>query len=131
LVSDSGRDTTEKSRHLRTGLGETENVVDEEQHILTLLITEVLGDGEAGKGDTSTGTRGLVHLTEDESDLGVTIKVDDTGLNHLMVEIVTLTSTLTDTWEQNEGTLYMRRKACLPQKMEKPPWALATLLMSS
>lgn len=97
LVTDSGGDTTEEGRHLGTGLGETEDVVNEEQHILAFLVTEVLGDGEAGKGDTGTGTRGLVHLTEDESDLGVTLKLDDTGLNHLVVEIVTLTSTLTDT----------------------------------
>ena len=97
LVTDGRRDTTKQGRHLGTGLSEAENVVDEEQHILTFLITEVLRNGEAGKGDTGTGTRGLVHLTEDKSDLGVTFKVDDTGLNHLVVEIVTLTGTLTDT----------------------------------
>lgn len=66
LVTDSGGDTTEKSGHLRTGLGETENVVNclllesaakspkrppksreqveltEKQDILSLLVTEVL-----------------------------------------------------------------------------------------
>jgi F-type H+-transporting ATPase subunit beta len=41
-------DTTQKGRHLGTGLGETENVVNEEQHILTLLVTEVLGNGQTG-----------------------------------------------------------------------------------
>jgi len=65
LVSDSGRDTTQKGRHLGTGLGESENVVNEKQDILSLLITEVFGDGETGKGDTGTSTWGLVHLTED------------------------------------------------------------------
>ena len=97
MVTDSGRDTTEQGRHLGTSLSETENVVNEEQHILTLLVTEVLGNGQTGEGDTGTGTRGLVHLTEDESDLGVTLEVDDTSLNHFVVKIVTLTSTLTDT----------------------------------
>lgn len=32
LVTDGRGDTTKQSRHLRTGLGESENVVDEEQH---------------------------------------------------------------------------------------------------
>ena len=100
MVTDGRRDTTKQSRHLRTGLGETEDVVDEEKHILALLITEVLRNGQTSKRDTGTGTRGLVHLTEDESDLGVSLEVDDTGLNHFVVQIVTLTGTLTDTYPQ-------------------------------
>ena len=98
MVTDSGRDTTEQGRHLGTSLSETENVVNEEQHILSFLVTEVLGNGETSESDTGTGTWGLVHLTEDESDLGVAIEVDDTSLNHFVVQIVTLTGTLTDTW---------------------------------
>lgn len=105
LVTDSGGDTTQQGRHLGTGLGETENVVNEEQHILTLVVTEVLGNGQTGKGDTGTGTRGLVHLTEDQSDLGVTLKLDDTSLLHLVVQIVTLTGTLTDTTENGVTTV--------------------------
>ena len=98
MVTDSGRDTSEQGGHLGTGLGESEDVVDEEEHVLTLLVTEVLGDGQTGKGDTGTGTRGLVHLSEDESNLGVTIEVDDTGLDHLVVEIVSFTRSLADTY---------------------------------
>jgi hypothetical protein len=67
--------------------------------ILTLLVTEVLGDGKTSKGDTGTGTWGLVHLTEDKGDLGLSVKLDDTGLLHFVVKIVTLTGTLTDTGE--------------------------------
>ena len=40
------------------------------QRIAHLLVTEVLRNGEAGKGDASTGTRGLVHLSVDQSGLG-------------------------------------------------------------
>ena len=97
MVTDSRRDTTEQSRHLGTSLGETEDVVDEKKHILALLITEVLRNGETSERNTGTGTRGLVHLTEDEGDLGVTLEVDDTGLNHLVVQVVALTGTLADT----------------------------------
>lgn len=100
MVTDSGRDTTEQGRHLGTSLSETENVVDEQKHVLALLVTEVFGNGETSESDTGTGTRGLVHLTENESDLGVTVEVDDTGLNHFVVQIVTLTGTLTDTCHQ-------------------------------
>ena len=69
LVTDSGGDTTEQGRHLGTGLGEAENVVNEEEHILTLGVTEVLGDGQTGQGDTGTGAWGLVHLTVHKGDL--------------------------------------------------------------
>jgi hypothetical protein len=119
LVTDGRGNTTEKGRHLGTGLGETENVVNEEKHwrvelalqvqglvdslckltILTLLVTEVLGDGKTSKGDTGTGTWGLVHLTEDQGDLGLSVELNDTSLLHLVVQIVTLTGTLTDTSE--------------------------------
>jgi hypothetical protein len=102
LITDGGGDTTKQSRHLGTSLGEAENVVDEEQHILAFLVTEVLGDCEASKSYTSTCTSGLVHLTEDKSYLGVTLEVDDTSLNHFMVQIVTLTSTFTNTYRIKE-----------------------------
>lgn len=105
LVTDGRGDTTQKGRHLGTGLGETENVVNEEQHVLTLLVTEVLGNGQTGQGNTGTGTGGLVHLTEHKGDLGVTLKLDDTGLLHLVVQIVTLTGTLTDTTEHGVTTV--------------------------
>lgn len=48
---------------LRASLCETEDVVNEQQHILTLLVTEVLGHGQSSQSHSGTGTRGLVHLT--------------------------------------------------------------------
>jgi hypothetical protein len=62
-------------------------------------------DSKTSKGDTGTGTRGLVHLTEDQCDLGVTVKLNDGSLLHFLVQIVTLTSTLTDTGEDRETTV--------------------------
>jgi peptide chain release factor 1 len=44
-------------------------------------------------------------LAEDESDLGVTLEVDDTSFDHFVVEIVTLASTLTDTAKDGETTM--------------------------
>jgi len=69
LVSDSGWDTSEEGRHFGASLGEAEDVVDEEEHILVLLISEVLSDGETSEADTSSGTGWLVHLSVDEGGL--------------------------------------------------------------
>ena len=74
-----------------THLGEAENIVNEQQHVLVLGVAEVLGDGEASQGDTGTGTGGLVHLTVHQGGLGaIALEVDHTTVNHLVVQIVTL-----------------------------------------
>lgn len=57
---------------LRTSLCESEDVVDEEQHILTLLITEVLGYSQSGQSHSGTGAGGLVHLSVHQGDLAPT-----------------------------------------------------------
>jgi hypothetical protein len=83
LITHGGGDATEQRRHLGTGLnkerltgvqkqgylGESEDVVDKEEHILSLLITEVLGHGEPSETDSSASTRGLVHLAVHEGHL--------------------------------------------------------------
>ncbi|EAA00316.4 AGAP012078-PA [Anopheles gambiae str. PEST] len=106
LVTDGGRDTTQQGGHLRTGLGEAENVVDEQQHILTLLVAEVLGHGQAGQRDTGTGARRLVHLAVHQRDLGrLVLQRDDTTLNHLVVQIVTLAGALADAGKHGVATV--------------------------
>lgn len=59
----------------------------------------------ASQSDTSTGSWGLVHLTEDEGDLGLSIKLDDLSLLHFVVQIVTLTCALSDTGEHGVTTV--------------------------
>merc|ERR1712055_1098109 len=106
LVTDSRGDTTEQGRHLGTSLGEPEDVVDEEQHVLTLLVAEVLSHGQTSQGNTGTGTRGLVHLSVHQGDLGgLVLEGDDTTLNHLVVQIVALPGPLADTGEHGETTV--------------------------
>ena len=61
------------------------------------LLEEWRGHLQSGKSNTGTGSRGLVHLTENQGDLGLSIKLDNLGLLHFVVQIVTLTSTLTNT----------------------------------
>ena len=76
-------------------LSESEDVVNEEQHVLTLLVTEVLSHGQTSQSNTGTGAGGLVHLTVDKGDLGgLVLQADDAALNHLVVQVVTLTGPL-------------------------------------
>ena len=56
----------EQGRNLGAGLGETENVVDEEEHVLAHFIAEILGHGQAGKRHAHTSSGRFVHLAEDE-----------------------------------------------------------------
>ena len=44
-------------------------------------------------------------MSEHQCDLGLSLKGDDLGLLHFVVQIVTLTSTLTDTGEDRETTV--------------------------
>ena len=103
LVTDGGRHTAQKRRHFGTCLCETENVVDEEQHVLIFDITEVLCHGQSGKADTHTGSRRLVHLTVDQCGL-----VDNAALLHLAIEVVALTGTLADTCKNRDAAVRSR-----------------------
>ena len=58
LVTDSRWDATKQSRHFEAGPGEPEDVVDEEQHILTLLVAEILGDSQTGKSNKARAPGG-------------------------------------------------------------------------
>jgi len=100
LVSDGGGDTSKQGGHLGAGLGESEDVVDKEQHILSLVVSEVLSDGQAGQADSSSGTRGLVHLAVDQRSLGTRAIGDDhLRVDHLVVQIISLSGSLSDSGE--------------------------------
>lgn len=70
LVTDSRWDTTQQSRYLRTGLSETEDVINEKQHILSFLVTEIFSNGQSSQSDTGTSAGGLIHLSVHQRDLG-------------------------------------------------------------
>ncbi len=99
LVTHGGRHAAEQRRDLGTGLGEAEDVVDEEQHVLLLHVAEVLRHRQRGERDAKTGARRLVHLAEDQRGL-----VDDARLGHLSEEVVALTGALADTGEHRDTT---------------------------
>ncbi len=99
LVTGGGRHAAEKRRDLRARLGEAEDVVHEEEHVLA-LITEVLGGGEAGQAHTQARSGRLVHLTVDQHGL-----VDDARLAHLKEEVGALAGALPHAGEYRGTTV--------------------------
>src|SRR5699024_5997061 len=91
LVTHGGRHTTQKGGNLRTCLGETEDVVDEQQHVLVLNIAEVLRHGQAGQSHAHTDSWWLIHLTEHQG--GV---LENAHFFHFEEEVGALTGTLTN-----------------------------------
>ena len=94
LVAHRGRHPAEQGRDLGPGLGEPEDVVDEQQHVLVLHVAEVLRHRQRGQGDAQPGARRLVHLAEHQGGLP-----DDAGLVHLRDQVVALTGALADPGE--------------------------------
>src|SRR5579875_3887351 len=103
LVTNGGWHTTEQCGNFRTGLCETEDVVHEEQYVAFLDIAEVFCDGQTGERNTKACSRRLVHLTEDHAGL-----VNNAGVLHFMVQVVTFTSTFTNTCEYGETAVFFR-----------------------
>ncbi len=93
LITYRGRHTTQQSGYFGTGQGVTVDVVDEQQNVTT-FVTELLGHSQTGQCYAQTVTRRLVHLAVYQSYL-----VQYVGVLHLVIEVVTFTSTLTHTGE--------------------------------
>ena len=93
LVTYCRRHTAQQCGYFGTGQGVTIDVVDEQQNVVT-FVTELLSHGQAGQRYAQTVSWWLVHLTVDQRYL-----VENVGVLHLVVEVVTLTSTLTHTGE--------------------------------
>src|SRR5271170_987388 len=107
LVSDRARSASQQRRNLGARLGEAEDVIDEEQHILVLFIAEVLGDGEAGERDAKARPRRFVHLSVDQCDLRFVqlVGFDNARVAHLVVEVVAFARPLADTREYGDAAV--------------------------
>ena len=103
LIADRRGNAAEQRRHFRARLGEAEDVVDEEQHVLA-LVAEIFGDGQPGEADAGARARRLVHLAVHQRALGafdrafVRVLVD-AELDHLVIEVVALAGALADAGE--------------------------------
>ena len=108
LVADGGGHAAEEGGDLGAGLGEAEDVVDEEQGVGAFFVAEVFGDGEAGEGDAEAGTWRLGHLSVDEGGLafGEVFEVDDAGFLELDPEVVALACAFADAGEDGEAAVF-------------------------
>ena len=103
LVAHGRRHAAQQSRHLGASLGEAEDVVDEEEHVLSFLVAEVLGHGQARQADAQARAGWLVHLPVHEGGL-----VDDAGLAHLEVEVVAFAGPLSHAGKDREPAMVGR-----------------------
>jgi peptide chain release factor 1 len=94
LVTHGRGHAPEQGRHLRVRLREAEDVVDEQQNVLSFLVAEVLGAGHRGQADAGACSRRLVHLPVDESRFR-----DDARFAHLQPQVVAFAGALSDSAE--------------------------------
>ena len=110
LIAHGRRNTAQQRRHFGAGLGEAEDVVDEEQHVLA-LVAEVLGDRQAGEADAGAGARGFVHLAEHQRAFRLDARIGifrigvDLGFDELVIEVVAFAGTLADAGEHRVATM--------------------------
>src|SRR5699024_1645090 len=83
-------------------LGEAEDVVDEQQHVLVLHVPEVLRHRQRRERDAQTGPGWFVHLAEDERGL-----VEHAGFFHLVDQVVPLPGTLPHPGEHGHTTVVL------------------------
>ena len=100
----------EQRRHFGAGLGEAEDVVDEEQHVLAFLVAEIFGHRQAGQADAGAGARRLVHLAVDQRHLGafggaVSSELDDAGVDHFVIEVVAFAGALAHAGEHRHAAM--------------------------
>ena len=66
LIADARRQTSQQARQLAPGLNEAEDVVHQQQHVLMLLVAEILGDRQRGQRHPPARARRFVHLPIDK-----------------------------------------------------------------
>ena len=125
MVTDGARRAAEQRGHFGTRLRETENVIDEQQHVLVLFVAEIFGHGERGKRDAETRAGWFVHLAVHQPDprawlqdrqavgaflrmtLFVLLDLDDVGFDHFVVKIVAFARAFTDAGEHRDTAVQL------------------------
>ena len=102
LVADLRGHPPQQRGHLGAGLDEPEDVVDEQQHVLALLVAEVLRHRQAGQRDAHARAGRLVHLPEHEHRL-----VEHARFLHLEPQVVALAGALADAAERRQAAVLL------------------------
>jgi hypothetical protein len=68
---------------LKVYLGETEDVINEKEHILPFSISEMLSNCQTSEPNTGTSTRRLIHLPVHQSTLALALQTVDPQMSKL------------------------------------------------
>ena len=102
LITHGAGHAAQQRRYLAARLGEAEDVVDEEKHVLVLTVAEVFRHRKSGQRHAHTGSRRLVHLAVDQRGF-----VDDAALLHLVVQVVALTGALAHAGKHGQAAVLL------------------------
>ena len=91
LVAHGRGHPAQEGRDLGARLGEAKDIINEQQDVLSLFISEVFGRGEAREAYPKPGSRWLGHLTIDQGGF-----VDDLAGLHLEPQVIPLSGPLSD-----------------------------------
>ena len=103
LITNGRRHTSKQCRYLRTSLCKTEDIVDEQQYILSNLITEILCHREACQTNTHSCSWRFIHLTEYHRCL-----LNNAGFDHLVIQVISFSCSLTNTGKYRISTVLCR-----------------------
>ena len=110
LITHGRRHAAQQRGNFRTGLHETENVVDEQQHVQMFFVAEIFGDGQAGQSDAQTRAGRLGHLAVDQRAarfLGVS-RNDHARFLHFEPQVVAFARALADAGEHGNAAVLHR-----------------------
>src|SRR6218665_3764761 len=85
-----------------TGLSEAEDIVNEEQHVLLLHVTEVFRHRQCRQRNPQTRARRIIHLAKDQPRF-----IEHPRLFHLVDKVISLTSTLAHTGKPRDTTVVL------------------------
>ena len=91
LITYGARHTAEQRGNLGTRLRETEDIIDEQQHVLPFHIAEVLRHSKTAQRHAHTRAGRLIHLTVNQRRL-----VDNAGFLHLVIQVIAFTGAFTN-----------------------------------
>ena len=110
LIAHGRRHAAEKRGNFRARLHETENVVDEEQHVEMLLVAEIFRDGQAGEADAQTRPGRLGHLAVNQSRARLfrIARHDDAAFGHFQPQVVAFARAFADAREHGNAAVLHR-----------------------
>ncbi len=91
LIAQTRRHLPHQAGHLHAGLDETENIVDEQQHIAMLVVAEILGHRQRRMAHAEPAARRLVHLAEDHHHVR-----QHAGFLHVAVKLLAFATAFAD-----------------------------------